>query len=673
MVKKKVIIVSIISAFVTILAVIFIIKLVGIVKVNNNIKLGNRYYQQGRYRESVIVFEMAVKGDKKKLDGRLGLFKAYIAIGEKKKGEILLIETIEIIPKKKEPYLYLAKFYGEEKRPKDALAILKKAWENTEENNVKLILNRCTAQPGIIVAILSDELSKNIGNKLVTLLSSPVITSPTNGDIFGKEDIKVTWNGIVDAGNYYVSVRDITSGKKIVDDINVKKSTSYIIASSKFVNEHQYCISVGVKYSNGNERWNEKVCVLVSSTKVKNISLNASPVIISPTLGQVCDKDDINVEWKGVEGATAYIISILDVTIGDQLVNNYNVGLEKSYRLLGALITEGHSYRIAICAKGNSGEEKWTEIAISISGSTNIAQINDITSPVITLPANGRTYDRNDINIAWNAVRGTSEYIVNVNDISANKVIVDKRSSGTELFYTIPSKMLTEAHRYSISVGAKASNGYIKWSEITITISKAKVTLLPPTITSPVDGGTYKKDNVVVTWNAVEGAAEYILSIQDTNNVQIINNFSTGTKRSYTIEASKIIEGHSYIVEVVAKDSSGNIKASKITFNIIVSTPIEKLVITSPINGAFYSKTDVLISWTKVSSAASYSISVTEDTSREIAKDLNLNLKNEYTLTSDLILEGHKYKITVKALDSEGKQLSQDETAITIVDKNGKH
>lgn len=573
MVKKKAIIISVISGVLAVIGTIFILKLVAIAKINSNIKLGERYYQQGRYREAVIVFEKAVKGDKKKLEARIGLFKSYIAIGEKNKGEKLLIETMEIIPKKKQPYLYLAKFYGEENRNKDALAILKKAWENTKENSVKLLLNRCTAQPESIAFILKEELSKNIGNKLVTLILAPVITFPVNNEVYKKEDIKVTWNKISDASDYFVAVRDLTSGKKIVDDVNVKKNATYNIAAALLTNEHRYCISVGVRYLSGNERWNENACILISSKDTKTISLTASPAITSPASGQVYEKNDINIQWNGVEGATAYIVSILDVTIGDQLVNNYNAGLEKNYRLLGAMLVEGHSYRISVGAK-ESNDEKWSEIVISIASIRKLPQILEITSPVIT---------------------------------------------------------------------------------------------------APVDGQIYNKGDIAVAWNTVEGAAEYTLLVKDINGVQVISNVGTGMKRSYVIESSKLIEGHSYIVEVAAKDNNGKLKASEVTFKVSKSIPTPKLIIMSPINGAIYSKRDIDVKWTKISAAAFYTIAVMEENGSEILKEFNVGLNNTYTISSALFSGGHKHKIIVKAFDINGKELSQGEAVITISDKKGKH
>ena len=673
--KKKIIISSIIALIIIVLGSVGVWKLASTAKVNSNIKLGNKYYKQGRYRESVYVFQKVNKSKPKNVDGVIGLFKGYIAIRDKKSAEKLLIDSIKLIPDKKLPYLYLARFYAEENRSKDALAIMDKCYSNIEENSIKDLLNKCKAQPGNIVAILNNELSNKIVSRYVLLLSSPVITFPVDGEIYSKNNINVAWNKIPDAVNYFVAVRDITSGKKIIDDVNVKKNINYSVAASLLTNDHSYCISVGAKYSNGDERWNETINVTISSTKAKNLTLSSSPLITFPVSGQAYRKENININWNSVEGAKEYCISILDVTAGNQLMDNYSVGLQNNYNLAGALLTEGHFYRISVAAKGINGEERWNEVGISISDGTiqTSKQPSDTSAPIITMPVNGKSYDKTDINIGWNGVKDASEYILTITDLSSKTVLLNNHSLGKGLFYTLKASSLTGGHSYKISVGSKSSLGEIKWSEITISILKPQISLQSPVITSPINGNSYNKDDVLVAWNSVEGASEYVLTVTDIGTgVNFINNYNMGKELSFIVPAVNLKEGSSYKVKVSAKDSIGNIKSSEVSFK-ISGSQVTKLTITSPSDGSVYNKGDIGVGWTKVSAAAYYSITVQEDSGRELVKGVNVGLKNNYVISSELFTSGHKYKITVKAVDARGNELSRDEVVITIVDKGGKH
>jgi len=674
-VKKKIIISSIIALIIIAFGSVGVWKLASNAKVNSNIKLGNKYFKQGRYRESVYVFQKVNKSKPKNVDGIIGLFKGYTAIRDKKSAENLLKDSIKLIPDKKLPYLYLARFYAEDNRAKDALLIMDKCYSNIKENSIKSLFDRCKAQPGNIVTFLNEELSNKINNRFVQLLSSPVINNPIDGEVYGKSNINIAWNKIPDALNYFVAVRDITSGKKIVDDVNVKKNTNYSVSSSLLTNEHNYCISVGAKYSKGDERWNENVIVTISSTKAENQSLSSSPVITYPVSGQAYRKNNMNITWNDVEGAKEYSISILDVTAGNQLIDNYSIGLHKNYNLSGSQLTEGHFYRISVAAKSAKGEEKWSEVGISISDGINQTPTEplDNSGPMITMPINGKSYDKTDINIGWNSVKEASEYILTVIDLSSKATIINNQNLGKGLVYTLKASLLTGGHNYKILVGAKNPSGDVKWSELTISILKPQVSIQAPIITAPINGNSYNKDDVLVAWKSVEGAVEYIITVTDNGTgVNFINNYSIGKELSYTIPSGILKEGISYKVKVSAKDSAGNIKSSEVSFK-INSSQTTKIEIISPLNGGIYNKGDIGVSWTKVSNAAYYFISVREDSGTEIVKGVNVGLRNSYVIQSELFTSGHKYTITVKAMNSEGNELSRDESVITIVDKGGKH
>lgn len=111
------------------------------------LKLGEKYLAEGKYEEAILAFEKAIKIDEKNIDARIGLAKAYVATDKLEKAEEVLQDAIGINPVKPEPYIELANVYILEGKTDEAIKILEQGYENTQDENIKKLLEEISANP----------------------------------------------------------------------------------------------------------------------------------------------------------------------------------------------------------------------------------------------------------------------------------------------------------------------------------------------------------------------------------------------------------------------------------------------------------------------------------------------------------------------------------------------
>jgi uncharacterized protein YecT (DUF1311 family) len=101
------------------------------------LELGNKYLLELKYEEAIIAFNKVIEIDPKNIPARIGLGKAYIAAGQPDKAESVLKEALDIDPKSSDAYIDLAALYYEQDKIDDAIKLLEKGYEQTQDDNIK--------------------------------------------------------------------------------------------------------------------------------------------------------------------------------------------------------------------------------------------------------------------------------------------------------------------------------------------------------------------------------------------------------------------------------------------------------------------------------------------------------------------------------------------------------
>lgn len=79
--RNKVIIVIIIVAILVFSSSILAISVTSGNKLPKQLQLGEKYLLDGKYEKAILAFEKAIKTDSRNVEAKIGLGKAYVAVG----------------------------------------------------------------------------------------------------------------------------------------------------------------------------------------------------------------------------------------------------------------------------------------------------------------------------------------------------------------------------------------------------------------------------------------------------------------------------------------------------------------------------------------------------------------------------------------------------------------
>ncbi len=213
----------------------------------------------------------------------------------------------------------------------------------------------------VFAVLLNAFASLNFNKALaVTVLDTPSITNPDDGDEIEIQDLKIRWSSVDGAEFYRLSIKDMTSGKVILDNAKVT-SRYYTLSSSDLKVGHSIKIAVGAYNNNGGESY-----WAYSTFSVKKEVLD-TPQITAPANGARLDKENVKITWNEVDNATYYRITIRDNTDDSVIIENKKVTSEY-YTLSSSYLTADHTFKVAVGAyNDNGGESYWDDIYFTIA------------------------------------------------------------------------------------------------------------------------------------------------------------------------------------------------------------------------------------------------------------------------------------------------------------------
>ncbi|UGU15043.1 gliding motility-associated C-terminal domain-containing protein [Sinomicrobium kalidii] len=305
---------------------------------------------------------------------------------------------------------------------------------------------------------------------------------------------------------------------------------------------------------------------------------------------------DTNITWGAVEGATGYHLSIrtneeiiYEENTSDTIFTPEN-GLE-----------EGTTYYVSVIPYNENGSE--AEGCDEISFTTETLTPPDCA--VITTPVNGTTYPAYE-GIGWESVEGADGYRIYMGTTPGGTDVANGLEHGED--FEDP-----EWGTYYLKVIPYNEAGEATGCE-EISFSIVEPTPLPPgctTITSPANGDTDVPLDSEITWDAVEDASGYYISVR-TGAGDIVVNEEPVTGTSYN-PATDFKENTTYHVSVVPfNDNGAATGCDEIRFT-TETLPIPLPVCTtmiSPANGDTGIALDTEITWEEVANADEYYISI---------------------------------------------------------------
>lgn len=157
------------------------------------------------------------------------------------------------------------------------------------------------------------------------------------------------------------------------------------------------------------------------------------------------------------------------------------------------------------------------------------------------------------------------------------------------------------------------------------------------TLTAPVNAATGVSRTPVLKWNPTAGVSSYIINVGTTpGGTDIINNLNVGNVVTYTIPAANTLNySTNYYVKVIPTNNFGN--AINCTESSFTTAVIACPSVSSPTNNATATGITPAISWSAVSGATGYRLTVgTTSGGTEILNNVDLGDVLTYTFPSSL-------------------------------------
>jgi hypothetical protein len=241
----------------------------------------------------------------------------------------------------------------------------------------------------------------------------------------------------------------------------------------------------------------------------KGTATIGTPVITSPTAGQVLGVAGVNLSWNAVANATGYDLRLLSSTSGATVFSGSLAGNGSTSTLL-SLPNGSYLMAVRACRNGLYTDPSCGAFA---TRAFSVALIAPTGAPTITSPSQGATLTASTQTFSWTAVAkadpGLSlSYEVFLVDVAAGNV--------PELQISVPDPTLStiftlhSSAQYQLKVRA-CQSGCGPWSTpVTFAVDLPPVPTSAPTIGScTVTGG----NSLTCTWSAVGGADTYQVQV----------------------------------------------------------------------------------------------------------------------------------------------------------------
>ncbi|AZJ32649.1 BspA family leucine-rich repeat surface protein [Tenacibaculum mesophilum] len=254
------------------------------------------------------------------------------------------------------------------------------------------------------------------------------ITVPSNGATNVSVSTGISWDAVVDADGYYVSIGTTSGGTDIVNNESVV-GTSYTLASNLPENTTIY-VSV-IPY---NSVGSATGCSEISFTTEIVPTTPSCTTITVPSDGGTNVAVDTNITWDAVADTDGYYLSIGTTSGGTDIVNNELV-IGTTYNPTSDLPENTTIYVSVLPYKSGGlatgcGEVRFTTETVAI--------IPNCTT--ITVPTNKATNVSVSTGITWDTVSDADGYYLSIGTTSGGTDIVNNESvTGTN--YTLTSDL----------------------------------------------------------------------------------------------------------------------------------------------------------------------------------------------------------------------------------------
>ncbi|MGO4919194.1 BspA family leucine-rich repeat surface protein [Maribacter spongiicola] len=468
---------------------------------------------------------------------------------------------------------------------------------------------------------------------------------PIDGDTQVDTSTSISWNAVVDAIGYFVSVSASTS---TINNFTDRKTTfTTIDFDSGFTQGETVSVTI-IPY---NESGNAIGC------STETFTIQAIPlctILTSPANGDVDVALNSNLEWMAVPEAVGYLLSVTGSNSNANNVSELDITSGNTYDFTGDF-EQGEIVSVNITPYNNAGE------AIDCSIETfTIKSIPNCTTLISPL--------NNDVlaevsEITWNTVADANGYKLTITgDNSTINNVTDLEVLDTT--YSFPNEF---------NIGEIVTVTIIPFNEVGDAngCTSESFTIRPlPSCTSLISSLQNGNDISVSTdieWNVADEADGYYISIGTTNGGNdIVTDEDVASLTSYILNENLPSETLIYVT-VTPYNSSGEAEGCiSESFTTEVVAP-DCALLSSPANGENNVSLESTISWEEVEKTDGYRISIgTSTEANDILDTIDMGTAISYTHEQEFPFDTEIF-VTITSYNSAGDAIGCEQQSFTTM------
>jgi hypothetical protein len=440
----------------------------------------------------------------------------------------------------------------------------------------------------------------------------PVLVSPTNGATGQPASLTLVWTKSAQVEYYHVQLAtdsNFVSGF-FLNDSTVTDTTRPV---SGLAYSTTYYWRVKAKNMLGDSGFTAKWRFTTQ------LQPPIAPTLNSPPNGTTNAPTTITFSWGPVSGAVTYRLQVATTSsFTPPLAFDDSTLTTPSQQVTN--LNNNTTYYWHVNAKNAAGPGPY-------SSTWNFTTIVALPSaPTLSAPSNGATGISLTPTLSWNAASGASTYRLQVSTDTSFAVLVYDDSTINTTSRQIGPLAAYTVHYWRVRGKNTAGSGPYsipRWSFTTLFVQPT-----PPTLTSPPNGQQNTPTTVNFTWTAVPGAIAHRLQVATDSTfapgMAFDDSTITGTSRS----VGPLANSTRYFWRVATKIVGGWGQFSNpFNFTTIVARPPAP-TLQSPPNNQTNVTLNPTLSWSTLSTATTYHLQVTLDTS------FSSFIVNDSTLTS---------------------------------------
>ncbi|MEP3372161.1 BspA family leucine-rich repeat surface protein [Maribacter dokdonensis] len=397
---------------------------------------------------------------------------------------------------------------------------------------------------------------------------------------------------------------------------------------------------------------------------VRDCPIPDCTLLTAPLNGDTDVPVNTNITWEHTLYAQGYRLTVGTTFGGNDIVNNETITNETSYEFASDFNT-GDTVYVTLIPFNDEGDAVGPCTEESFTISNDPATIPDCTT--IIEPLDGATDVAVTTDLSWNPISNADGYKITVGTSTGASDILNAEDVGNITTYDLTTDLPEDSDIFVTIIPYNDEGDATSCTEESF---HTEIIPVPPTctnLTSPLNGATDVAIDSHLSWTAISNATGYLITVGTTSGgIEIVNNIDVGNVTTYDIPAD-LQEARLHFVTIIPYNEEGDATGCmEETFTTGDSTsPPSCTTLTAPINGASAVDPATNLSWTELTSATGFKLSVGTSSGSSDIFTGDVGNVTTYDLTANLP-ESTTIYVTVTPYNDNGDAIGcTEETFIT--------